>query len=182
MQNKQHILSLAITLVILFIFFIGLTNTLINSYVSDPGIFKEKREDVAAIPRKPAKTLLQEPKNNTLISEDPARYNIQVFTDGDLRLSQVQWDVDIWDVNMKKALLHSNAARHMDRGGKTPKELKERLGRINRQIKDLEKTGRESPGNQAEEMKLRSLYILKSSLTVLEEAAGKKIPEKNDFY
>ena len=178
MQNKQHVLSLTITLVILFIFSIGLTNTLINSYVSDPGIFKEKREDVAAIPRKPAKTLLQEPQNNTLISEDPARYNIQVFTDGDLRLSQVQWDVDIWDVNMKKALLHSNAARHMDRGGKTPKELKERLGRINRQIKELEKTDRKSPGHQTEKIKLQSLYILKSSLTVLEEQTGEKIPER----
>ncbi|HBO97010.1 MAG TPA: hypothetical protein DE315_05900 [Candidatus Omnitrophica bacterium] len=178
MQNKQHILSLAITLVILFIFFIGLTNTLINSYVSDLGIFKGRRENVIAIPQETVKTVSQEPKNNTLISEDPARYNIQVFTDRDLRLSQAQWDVGIWDVNMKKALLHSNAAGHMDRGGKTPKELKERLGRINRQIKDLEKTDRKSTGNQTEEMKLQSLYILKSSLTVLGEQTGEKIPER----
>ena len=177
MQNKQHILSLAITLVILFIFFIGLTNTLINSYVSDPGIFKGRRENVIAIPQETVKTVSQEPKNNTLISEDPARYNIQVFTDRDLRLSQAQWDV-----NMRTALLHSRTAGPMEGEKKTPKELKERLGRINRQIKDLEKIDRKSPGDQAEEMKLRSLYILKSSLTVLGEQTGEKIPEKNDFY
>lgn len=175
MQTKQHILSLTITLVILFIFFIGLTTALINSYVNDPNIFKERHENIAAIPREPVKTISQEPKDNILISEDPARYNIQVLTDRDLRLSQAQWDVDIWDVNMKKALLHSNAAGHMEREEKTPKELKERSGRINRQIKDLEKIDRKSPGDQTEEMKLRSLYILRSSLTVLEETAGEKI-------
>lgn len=178
MQSKQHILSLAITLVILFIFFIGLTNTLINSYLNDPGIFKKQRENVVAIPKEAVKTFLQEPKNNTLISEDPARYNIEVITDKDLRLSQAQGDVDIWHVNITKALLHSHAAGHMERGEKTPKELKERLSRINRQIKDLEKIDRMSPGNQAEEMKLRSFYILKSSLTVSEEAVEEKIPKR----
>ena len=46
----------------------------------------------------------------------------------------------------------------------------------------MEKIDRKSPGNQAEEMKLRSLYILKSSLTLLEEQTEEKIPKKNDFY
>lgn len=178
MQTKQHILSLTIILLILLIVLIGVTNRLISSYVNDPGIFKNRDENAIAIPKETVKTVLQEPKNNTLISEDPARYNIQVFTDRDLRLSRAQWDVDIWDVNMKKALLHSNAAGHMELGKKTLKELKERLSRINRQIRDLEKTGRKSPGNQAEEMKLRSLYILKSSLTVFGEQTEKKIPER----
>lgn len=173
MQNKNPLLSLAITLVILFIFFIGLTNTLITSYVSDPGIFKERHENIAAIPPGPVKTLLQETKDNILISEDPARYNIQVLTDTDLSLSQAQWDA-----NMRTALLHSEAAGYRKGGEKTPKEIKERLNRINKQIKDLEKTGPEGSGNQAEEMKLQSLYILKSSLTVLEEAAGEKIPKR----
>lgn len=178
MRIKQHILSLIIILLIFLIALIGVTNRLISSYVNNPGIFKNRHETVIAIPQEPVKTFLQGPKNNTLISEDPARYNIQVFTDRDLRLSQAQWDVDIWDVNMKEALLHSNAAGHLGRGGKTPKELKERLGRINRQIKDLEKIDRKGPGNQTEEMKLQSLYILKSSLTVLEEQTDDKIPER----
>ena len=173
MQNKHPLLSLAITLVILFIFFIGLTNTLITSYVNDPGIFKERHENIAAIPLEPVKALLREPKDNILVSEDPAQYNIQVLTDKNLSLSQAQWDV-----NMKTALLHSKTAGPMEGGEKTPKELKERLNRINRQIKDLEKIDRKGPGNQSEEMKLQSLYILKSSLTVLEEAAGEKIPKK----
>lgn len=178
MQTKQHILSLTIILFILLIVLIGVTNRLISSYVNNPGIFQNRHENVIVIPPEPVKTFLQGPKNNTLISEDPARYNIQLLTDRDLRLSRAQWDVDIWDVNMKKALLHSNAAGHMGRGEKTPKELKERLSRINRQIKGLEKTGRKSPGDQAEEMKLQSLYILKSSLTVLEEATEEKIPKR----
>ena len=178
MRTKQHILSLTIILLILLIVLIGVTNKLINSYVNNPGIFQNRHENVIAIPQEPVKAFLQGPKNNTLISEDPARYNIQVLTDRDLRLSRAQWDVDIWDVNMKKALLHSNAAGHMERGEKTPKELKERLSRINRQIKGMEKIDRKSPGNQAEEMKLRSLYILKSSLTLLEEQTEEKIPER----
>ena len=173
MQNKQHILSLAITLVILFVFFIGLTNTLINSYVNDPGILKEKREDVAAIPPEPVKILSQEPTDKILISEDPAQYNIQVLTGKDLPLSQMQWDV-----NIRTALLHSKTAGPMEGGKKTSKELKERSNRINRQIKDLEKIDRKNSDDQAEEMKLQSLYILKSSLTVLEEAAGEKTPKE----
>jgi hypothetical protein len=173
MQNKNPLLSLAITLVVLFIFFIGLTNTLITSYVNDPGIFKKRHENIAAIPLGPVKTLLKEPKDNILISEDPARYNIQVLTDKDLSLSQAQWDV-----NMRTALLHSKTARPVEGRKKSPKELKERLDRINRQIKDLEKTGPEGSGNQTEEMKLQSLYILKSSLTILEETPGEKIPKR----
>jgi hypothetical protein len=178
MQNKQHILNLTIILLILLIVLIGVTNRLISSYVNDLDIFKNRHENVTAIPQEPVKTFLQGPKNNTLISEDPAQYNIQVLTDRDLYLSQAQWDVDIWDVNMKKALLHSNAAGHMERGKKTPKELKERLSRINRQINDLKKIDRKSPGNQTDELELQSLYILKSSLTVLEEQTVQKIPEK----
>lgn len=173
MHNKHPILSLTITLVILFIFFIGLTNTLINSYVNDPGIFKERHENIAVIPLEPAKTLLQESKDNILVSGDPAQYNIQVITNKDLSLSQAQWDV-----NMRTALLHSEAGGRMEGEKKTPKELKERLNRIDRQINDLEKIDRKGSGNQAEEMKLQSLYILKSSLTVLEETAGEKIPIK----
>ena len=184
MQIKQHILSLTIILVILFVFLIGVTNRLISSYVNDSSIFEKRHKNVVAIPQEPVKTFLQEPKDNTLISEDPAQYNIQVLTDRDLYLNQAQWDVNIWDVNMKKALLHSKAAGHMERnrmlegGKKIPKELKERLSRINRQIKEQEKTGRSSSGNQVEEMRLQSLYILKSSLTVLEEEAGEKIPKR----
>ncbi|MBI5024657.1 MAG: hypothetical protein HZC18_06640 [Candidatus Omnitrophica bacterium] len=178
MQIKQHILSLTIILVILFVFLIGMTNRLISSYVNDPGILKNRPGNVIAIPKETVKTVLREPKNNPLISEDPARYNIQVLTDRDLHLNRAQWDVDMWDVNMKKTLLHSNAAGHMERRGETPKELKERLSRINRQIKDLEKIDRKSPGNQTEEMKLQSLYVLKSSLTVFEEQTEKKVPIK----
>ena len=178
MHTKQHILSLTIILLILLIVLIAVINKLISSYVNNPGIFKNRHENVIAIPQEPVKAFLQRPKNNTLISEDPARYNIEVITDRDLRLSEAQWDVDIWDVHMKKALLHAHAAEHLEREKKTPKELKERLSRMNRQIKDLEKIGRKSPGNQTEEMKVQSLYILKSSLTILEEAAGEKIPKR----
>ena len=173
MENKRDILILTVTLIILFMFFIGLTNTLINSYVNDPSIFKERYENIAAIPLEPVKTILQEPEDNILISENPAQYNIQVLTDKDLALSQAQWDV-----NMKTALLNSKTAEPVAGGKKTPKELKERLSRINREIKDLEKRDRNASGNQAEEMKLQSLYILKSSLTVLGEQTGEKIPER----
>ncbi len=169
MQTKKNIFILTITLVILFLFFIGLTNTLINSYVNDPGIFKERHEDIAIIPAEPAKPILQKHKDVLLISEDPAKYSIQVLTDNDLSLSQTQWDVHV-----RTALLHSKTAELTAGDEKTPKELKEKLNRINRQIKDLEKTDQKSPDDQSAKMKLQSLYILKSSLTVLDEAAGEK--------
>ena len=177
MRIKRHILSLTIILVILFILFIGVANRLISSYVNDSSIFKKKYENVAALPRGPAETFLQKPEDNALIPQDPAQYNIQVFADRDLRLSEAQWGADIWDTYMKNALRNSKSAgpmgedRILAEGEKTPKELKERLSRINRQIKELEKTGRENSRNQVEEIKLQSLYILKSSLTAL-----------NDFY
>ena len=181
MQIKQHILSLTIILVVIFIFLIGVTNRLISSYVNGSGILETRRENAVAVSRGPVETLSQRSKNNTLISEDPARYNIQLLTDRDLRLSQAQGDNDIWNVNIKKALLHLKAAGHEKRrmlegGKKTPKEFKERLIRINRQIKEQEKTGRRSSGDQVEAMRLRSLYILRSSLTVLEEQTEEKIP------
>lgn len=178
MRIKQHILSLTIILVILFIFFIGVTNRLINSYVNDSSIFKKRHENVIVIPRESVETFLQKPEDNALIPEDPAQYNIQVITDRDLYLRQARWDVNMWNDNMRNALLHSKSAGPMAEGNrvpagreKTPKELKERLSRINRQIKELEKTERRSSRKQVEEMRLQSLYILKSSLTVL-----------NDFY
>ena len=173
MRNKQHIWSLPIALIVLFIVFIGLTNWLISSYVNDPVIFKERHEHIAAIPLELDKPLLQKPTDDLLTPEDPTEYNIQVFRDKALSISQAQWDI-----NMKTALLYSPTTVYKEDGKKTPRELKERLSRINRQIKDLEKKRQEDPGDQTEEMRLQSLYILKSSLTVLDQTAETKTPKK----
>ncbi len=173
MRDRKDILILTITLVILFMFFIGLTNTLINSYVNDPSTFQERREDIAASPREPVKAFLQKPEDNVLIPADPAQYSIEVITDKELSLSQ-----DQWDANIKTVLLHLKTSLPMEGKGKTPKELKERLNRINRQIKDLERINRKGSGGQTDEIKLQSLYILKSSLIALEETTGEKILKK----
>ncbi|GEM_PF-4754284 len=178
MRIKQYILNLAIILVILAIVLISVMNRLISSYPSDSNILGKQHKNVAAPPPEAVNTFAQEPKDSALRPEDPEQYNIQVITDEDLRSRVAQGNSVIWDGYVKNALLHSRKSEHLEKKKKTPKELKEQLTRINRQIKDMERKSRKSSKDQTEEMKLRSLYILKSSLTVLEATAEEKFPRK----
>ena len=164
------------TLLVIFILLLVITsriNRLINSKIAQPpasetGV-KENANfapDVSTIP------------NNPLTPDDPAKYGIVVQKQEDLPRNQTQWDL-----HMKKVLVQSKALESMegkkafDGVKKTPQEFQQRVQLIDERIKNYEKMVQDDPSNESAQEKLQTLYMLKSTLTVMQDkiiADGKR--------
>ena len=105
-----------------------------------------------------------------LNAEDPGRYGIVARKEE--RIPQTQGD---WDAVVKKSFSHSEKLRHIKDNDvfagikKTPVEIEEKLRNLNDRIKKYEKIKRENPGDQETEERHQSLYMLKSTLTFLQD-------------
>ena len=171
MLNKR-----AKILLVIFILLLVLTsriNRLINSKVaglsaSGTGV----KEDEISAPDVPAVA------NNPLTPDDPAQYGIIVQKPENLPHNQNQWDI-----HMKKVLVQSKTLDRMENKKafeevqKSPEEFQKRLQIIDARIKNYETMVQDNPSDEEAQEKLQTLYMLRSTLMVMEgkivEKAGK---------
>lgn len=104
-------------------------------------------------------------------SQDPAAFGIQATPKEQMPHTQNDWDAHI-----KATLVETNAIEQMDHINTqlSAKEYQNRLALINERIKEHEKIVRENPSDEAAAKRLQNLYMLKSTLNVLQHPGTKK--------
>ncbi len=116
-------------------------------------------------------TVRDSASENDLVAEDPRENNIVEQKGRESDHAQLQWDL-----YMEKVLMKSKAVKQMKEREifkdihKTPEELLSRIQLIDNQIQRYENQSRQKPQDEYALDNLQSLYMLKSTLTVLEES------------
>jgi len=146
--------------VILFVIVSIPINRLIRSSFKEMVTNEEKNKNTGAMPAPVVR----------LNPEDPSKYGIVVKKED--RIPQDQSD---WDTTVKKSFAQSKVLnrikedRAFDEVKKTPKELQRKLQRLDDRIKKFEKITKDNPADEDAEIRLQTLYMLKSTLTLLED-------------
>ncbi|MDP2654441.1 MAG: hypothetical protein Q8Q08_10480 [Candidatus Omnitrophota bacterium] len=145
-----------------------LMNGVIHKSISTSGPAVPAPEPADPVPGKG--TADGEGAKKRLVPDDPAKYAITAYQERPGFKNQAQWDSDVrrslsaadWKTVTEKNPALTDPTHRQD-------ELAERRARIDERIKVYEKLALDRPKDAEVRRQLQSLYMLRATLTVLEE-------------
>ena len=178
MLNKRTIILLSIFIFLLI--FTSRINQIINSVIGGESVAKktvEGEENFEADP--PGSPIDSNHVKNPLTPDAPARYGIFVQKQENLPHNQNQWEQHMKKVLVKSGALNSlEEQKAFDSVQKSPEEYKKRIQIIDERIRNYEKIVQNNPSDEEAQGKLQTLYMLKSTLTVMEKNIVEKVKTK----
>ena len=174
--HKRHNIIPLIGLAVLILFFAvfrSLNMSIENQLKAQMHAEKEGLSTEEPSPKDSSPVIPQEQakQKRALRSSDPAQYHILAQKKSVLLESQLYWDS-----TMRKTLRQSDTINRMSQGNAfketrtTPEQFQKKLQRIDGRIREYEQRVHNNPGDDYARQKLQDLYMMKSSVSNLEEA------------
>ncbi|MBN1870051.1 MAG: hypothetical protein JW847_05710 [Candidatus Omnitrophica bacterium] len=175
MDRKNYNIIIYSTVAIVAIFFVAFRffNISVQRQM-DAQMFKQAKGTAAAELKK---TREEEIKEEKKIVEDnkltPETIKVQ-------KESVLQENQYYWDANTKAILDKTDILERMDETGvfegnmRTPEQFKLQIQRIDERIREYEQRVQNDPGDDSAHQKLRNLYMLRATVSGLEETVVEK--------